>query len=365
MKNNARYDHKKLKALAVLIFEKLGYPAGQSEIIADVLVTADLFGVTSHGLQRLNLYEYGLRIGRIKLDAKPKILKETPLSALIDAGDAMGQVASAEAMRLAIKKAKQSGMGVVVTRNNNHFGIAGYYSRMAMLEGLLGICMTNSEALMVPTNGKRAMLGSNPIAIAMPAEPVPFMLDMATAVVPRGKLEVYMKDGKPIPAGWAVGADGKVSTDPVAVNECFVKKTAGGILPLGGLGEILGGHKGYGIALAVELFTSIIACGYTSDMVRKVHDKDRSCSTFIAMDYGMFGDKKEIEAALSAYLGKLRASDKSDGADRIWTHGEKELLNSRENETKGIYIQAKTLEEIREISGRLGVDPAAFIELKA
>lgn len=357
-----RYDHKKLEALTVLVFRKLGYTEEQSRSIADVLVTADLFGITSHGLQRLNLYEYGLRIGRIKRDAKPKILKETPVSALIDADDAMGQVTGVDSMRLAIRKAKESGIGFVVTRNNNHFGIAGYYSRMAMREGLLGICMTNSEALMVPTNGKRAMLGSNPIAVAMPAEPFPFMLDMATAVVPRGKLEVYMKDKKPIPAGWAVGSEGSISTDPFEVNDCFVKKTCGGILPVGGLGEILGGHKGYGIALAVELFTGILARGYTSDMVRKVHKDDRSCATFIAVDYGMFGEKKEVEAALSAFLAKLRDSEKADGETRIYTHGEKEILHSRECETGGIYIQDQTIEEITGICEKLGIDHSVYIE---
>ncbi len=361
MADNTRYDHRKLQTLAETIFRKLGYSVQDSATIADVLVTADLYGVTSHGLQRLNLYEYGLRIGRIKLDARPRVVKETRLSALIDADEAMGQVTSAAAMRLAIEKARAAGIGVVVTRNGNHFGIAGYYARMAMLEGLLGICLTNSEALVVPTYGSRAMLGSNPIAVAMPAEPFPFLLDMATAVVPRGKLEVYIKDGKPIPAGWAVGADGSLSTDPVAVNECFVRKTTGGILPLGGVGELLGGHKGYGIGLAVELFTSIISCGCTSDMVRKVHNHDRSCSTFIAIDYGMFGEREEIEAALSTYLGKLRQSDKAAGQTRIYTHGEKEILRSRECEEKGIYVQDKTIEEIKEISTRLGIDAAPFI----
>jgi LDH2 family malate/lactate/ureidoglycolate dehydrogenase len=358
---NRRFDYKKLEVLTVLIFQKLGYTEEQSTYIADVLITADQFGITSHGLQRLNLYEYGLKIGRIKLDAKPKILKETPISALIDADASMGQVTGVESMNLAIKKAKLSGMGMVVTRNNNHFGIAGYYARMAMMQGLLGICMTNSEALMVPTHGKRAMLGSNPIAVAMPAEPFPFMLDMATAVVPRGKLEVYMKDKKPIPSGWAVGSDGKISTDPFEVNECFVKKIPGGILPVGGLGEVLGGHKGYGIAMAVELFTGILAQGYTSDMVRKVHKDDRSCATFIAVDYGMFGEKKEIEKALTVFLHKLRDSDKADGETRIYTHGEKEILYSRECETKGIYIQDKTIEEIREICDRLGIEHASYI----
>lgn len=356
-----RYDCKKLEALTIIVFQKLGYSEEHSRYIADVLITADLYGITSHGLQRLNLYDYSLKVGRIKLDAKPKILRETPVSAMIDADDAMGQVNGVESMKLAIKKAKQAGIGFVVTRNNNHFGIAGYYARMAMNEGLLGICMTNSEALMVPTHGKRAMLGSNPVAVAMPAEPFPFLLDMATAVVPRGKLEVYMKDNKPIPVGWALNSEGKISTDPFEVNECFVKKTCGGMLPFGGMGELLGGHKGYGLALAVELFTGILAQGYTSDLVRKVQKEDRSCAVFIAVDYGMFGDKREIEQRLSCYLQKLRDSDKADGESRIYTHGEKEILNSRECVTKGIYIQDKTVEEIKKISDKLGIDCEPYI----
>jgi L-2-hydroxycarboxylate dehydrogenase (NAD+) len=323
-----------------------------------------LYGITSHGLQRLSMYVNGLKIGRIKIEAVPKVVQETPVSAVIDAQDSMGQVAGVLSMELAIKKARSSGIGFVVTRNNNHFGIAGYYTRMAMQQNLLGICMTNSEALQVPTFGKRAMLGSNPIAVAMPAEPFPFMLDIATAVVPRGKLEVYMKDEKPIPAGWGVGSDGKVSTDPFVVNDCFAKKTPGGILPLGGLGEVLGGHKGYGVALLVELFTGVLAQGYTSDLVRKVPSIDRSCATFIAVDYGMFGDKKTIEKGFSDYLQKLRDSDKADGETHIYTHGEKEILRTRECDNSGIAVQQKTIDEIVAISERLGIDYKRYLVLK-
>jgi len=357
-----RFDYRKLKELATLIFQKCGYSQQDSETIADVLITADLYGITSHGLQRLNLYVYGLDIGRIKLHAKPRIIRETPVSALLDADDAMGQISGVQSMKLAIEKAKHAGIGFVVTRNNNHFGIAGYYAEMASKEELLGICMTNSEALMVPTFGKRAMLGSNPIAVSMPSDPYPFLLDMATAVVPRGKLEVYMKDKKPIPEGWAVGPEGKISTDPFEVNECFVKKTCGGILPIGGLGETLGGHKGYGIALAVELFTGILAQGYTSDMVRKVHHVDRSCATFIAIDYGMFGNKNEIKAYFSSYLQKLRDSDKAEGQARIYTHGEKEYLHRLEAEKNGIVLQEKTIEEIVSICKRFQISPAGYFQ---
>lgn len=356
-----RYRYEGLKELSTLVFQKLGYSEEDSNYITDVLLTADLFGIESHGLQRLWLYQYGIDIGRIKINAKPKVVKETTISAIIDADDAMGHPISVKAMKLAIQKAKTSGVGIVIVKNSNHFGIAGYYSRMAIQNGLLGITMTNSEALVVPTYGKRAMLGSNPIAIGMPAEPYPFLLDFATSVVPRGKLEVYIKQEKPMPLGWAVNQEGVVSEDPKEVNECFNKKTCGGILPLGGAGETFGGHKGYGLALAVEIFTSILSGGYTSDLIRKINNVEKCCHTFFAIDYSVFGDKKNIENYLSEFLQKLRDSEKAKGATRIYTHGEKEILNSIDRMKNGIVINKKTLQEIELICKKHNITAEQYL----
>ncbi|AEE91939.1 Malate dehydrogenase [Tepidanaerobacter acetatoxydans Re1] len=350
-----RYNYESLKELSLMIFQKLGYSNEDSSCITDVLLTADLFGIESHGLQRLWLYQYGLDTGRINLNAKPRVIKETKLSAVIDADDAIGHPTSVKAMSMSMDKAKTFGVGIVVVKNSTHFGIAGYYSQMAAKEGLLGITMTNTEALVVPTYGKRAMLGTNPIAISMPAKPYPFLLDMSTSVVPRGKLEVHIKREQPIPLGWGVNEEGEVSDNPNEVNECISKKICGGILPLGGAGETFGGHKGYGLALAVEIFTAILSGGYTSDLVRKRQNVEKCCHAFIAIDYGIFGDKKYIEKYLSEFLQKLRDSEKAKGASRVYTHGEKEILNSVDRMKNGIIINEKTLKEIKDICKRYNV----------
>ena len=228
------------------VFRKFGFNEEQTNIIKDVLLTADLYGIESHGMQRMVRYDKGIEKGTIHPDAKPEVVFETPVSAVIDGHDGMGQLISHFAMEKAIEKANKTGVGFVSVRNSNHFGIAGYYAEMASKQGLLGMACTNSEAIMVPTFGRKAMLGSNPIAVAMPAEPYSFLFDCSTTVVTRGKLEMYNKSGKPLPAGWALGADGQESTDAPDVLANIVGKKGGGIMPLGGNKEVNGSHKGYG-----------------------------------------------------------------------------------------------------------------------
>ena len=159
----------------------------------------------SHGIQRMVRYHMGIKKAQCK--AEPEVVFETPVSAVIDGHDGMGQVI-VQAMKIAIEKAGQTGVGIVTVRNSNHYGIAGYYAKMACDEGLIGFSCTNSEAIMVPTFGRLAMLGSNPIACSMPAEPYPFFFDASTTVVTRGKLEIYNKLEKPLPEGWALDKDG-------------------------------------------------------------------------------------------------------------------------------------------------------------
>ena len=215
------------------VFRKFGFDEDETEIIKDVLLTADLYGIESHGMQRMVRYDKGIEKGTIHPDAKPEVVFETSVSAVIDGHDGMGQIISHFAMEKAIEKAKKTGVGFVSVRNSNHFGIAGYYAEMASKQGLLGMACTNSEAIMVPTFGRKAMLGSNPIAVAMPAEPYPFLFDCSTTVVTRGKLEMYNKSGKPLPKGWALDANGQESTDAPDVLANIVGKKGGGIMPLG------------------------------------------------------------------------------------------------------------------------------------
>lgn len=342
------------------VFEKYGFTAEESKTITDVLLTADLFGIESHGVQRLVRYAEAMDKGFIKIGRKPEVVFSTPCSEVWDASNTMGQVVGVAGMERAMEMAKQHGFGAVTMRGANHYGIAGYYTKLAAEHDLLGICMTNTEAIMLPTGGKKAMLGTSPIALCMPADPVPFWFDCATTVVPRGKLEVYVKNEKPLPEGWAADENGKGCSDAARVIHNICDKLGGGIFPLGGEFTQTGSHKGYGLGIIVEMFTAIFAGGTTGPHVK--HSGAADCSfCFMAMDYGMFGDKKEIRERMNGFLQELRDSPKADGVDRILTHGEKEWENRERILKEGIPVNTKTLEEMRVIARNLGIDPDKFI----
>lgn len=348
--------HANLKHFCLDVFAGYGFAAQECEIITDVLLAADLSGFESHGVQRLVRYHREILSGMTEVGTQPEVVFETPLSAVWDAHKGMGQVVGVRAMQAAIQKAKTSGIGMVAVRNSNHYGIAGYYPNMAVKEDLMGICMTNSESIAVPTHGKSAMMGTNPIALGFPADPRPFLYDAATTVVPRGKLEVYNKNAKPLPDGWALDADGKNCCNAHEIIENIIHKTGGGIAPLGGASELLGGHKGFGLGIMVELFSGILSSGATSNYVSCTPEHSKISSFFAAMDYGLFGEKTAIRQHFSSFLQELRDSPKAEGEARIYIHGEKEF-ESRENKLRdGIPVNQKTKQEMREIAAHLGLD---------
>lgn len=349
--------YKGLKAFCRDVYFGYGFTQQESEEIADVILNADLYGFESHGVQRLIRYHRSMLSGNIDPKAEPEILFETPLSAVIDAKQGAGQKMARFAMEKAIEKAKKLGAGFVTMKNANHYGIASYYAMMAAREELMGFSFTNSEAMMVPTFGRRAMLGSNPIAMAMPAKPYSFSFDAATTVIPRGKLEVYEKQEKPLPHGWAVDASGLESSDSTQILQNIIHKAGGGILPVGGSDPQNGSHKGYGYGMICEIFTSILSGGPTSNHWQR----GETSQGFIAIDYGMFGDKKEIEERMSQLLKELRESDKAEGQARIYTHGEKEQESAREKRLSGIPVNEKTEEELREIAAYLKLDYESYV----
>lgn len=353
-------DYYNTEKLISRIFTAYGFNDTESERITDSILTADLFGIESHGIQRMMRYANSLNCGMIIPEAKTEIVFETPVSAVIDAHDAMGQVAASRAMELAIKKAETSGIGIVSVRNSNHYGIAGYYTKMAYEKDLMGICMTNSEPIMVPTNGKKAMLGTNPIALTMPADPYPFSFDAATTVVPLGKLEVYKKKGEEIPEGWALGENGDACIDPASVISDIISRRCGGLLPIGGKGTENAGHKGYGFAMICEIFTSVLSGGPASHNTYKGNGRAETSQSFAAIDYGIFGDKKEIRSSFSSYLNELRASPKADENDRIYTHGEKEYERYAGGKEIGIKADEKTVDELKEICRGKGIDLSEY-----
>ena len=348
-------ETEKIRFFSENVFQSYGFGKNDSKTITDVILRADLYGIESHGAQRLIRYFNEIKSGMVDVAAKPEIVHETAVSATIDAHKSMGHLAGMRGMELAIQKAKAAGCGMVTVRNSNHYGIAGYYSNMALDHDLLGVSMTNSEAISVPTFGSKAMIGSDPIAIAMPADPVSFSFDAATTVVPRGKLEVYNKNGKPLPNEWALDARGKPSTNAAEVLNSIVHKLGGGIAPLGGSGEQNGGHKGYGLGIIVEIFTAIFSGGLTANYVSTKPDHNGICHFFMALDYGIFGDKKAIKARFSTFLDELRESEKAEDQSRIYIHGEKEAEAMKERLSGQIPVNEKTLAEMKNIAEKQGV----------
>jgi len=223
---------------------RMGVPGADAEIVADVLLSADLYGIESHGISRLRMYYQRIKNGQQKAVTNWSIVKETPTTAVVDGGNGMGMVVAYHCMRLAIEKARQHGLGAVAVRNSGHYGIAGYYTRMAVRAGMVGVTLTNARPAIPPTFGVRPLLGTNPIAVSVPTdEAFPFTFDASMSIAPRGKIEVAARAGKPIPAGWVIRSDGTLTTESAQVIEEMDKGEAA-LLPLGGAGELMGGHKG-------------------------------------------------------------------------------------------------------------------------
>lgn len=345
-----------LEAFCSDVFEAFGFSAQDGAKISDVLLTADLYGIESHGMQRMVRYHKGIEKGQIHVGEKPEVVFETPVSAVIDGHSGMGQLISVFAMEKAIEKAAETGIGVVSVRNSNHYGIAGYYAQMASKEGFVGMSCTNSEAIMVPTFARQAMIGSNPIAIAAPADPYPFFFDASTTVVTRGKLEMYNKMGKPLPNGWALDENGEPSEDAPRVLSNIVGKNGGGIMPLGGSTETLGSHKGYGWGMVAELFSSIMSLGVTSNECCTFEDKTGICHGFAAINPAIFGDADAIRRHLSDYLDELRHAPLAQGAERIYTHGEKEVEAAADRRENGIPVNEGTMVELLDLCNYLNLD---------
>lgn len=359
MGNFVYIQEEKLNAFCQDAFEGFGFSPEEASIIKDVLMMSDMYGIQSHGMQRVVRYHKGIEKGLIDIKAKPEVVFETPVSAVIEGHDAMGQLVGHFAMELAIKKAKESGIGIVSARNSNHYGIAGYYADLALKEGLIGFSCTNSEAIMVPTFARKAMLGSNPIAFTMPAEPYNFFFDASTTVVTRGKLEMYNKLGKELPNGWALNKDGKASQDAGEVLGNISDHVGGGIMPLGGNTEQLGSHKGYGYGMLCEIFASIFSQGGTSNKCM-TGGRSNICHGFMAINPAIFGNPEEVKKHFSTFLQELREAPKAEGAERIYTHGEKEAEAIEVCRKEGVPVIDKTVAELFDVCNLLKLDPKKY-----
>lgn len=338
-----------------------GLPEPDAEVSADVLIESDKRGIDSHGIGRLKpIYIDRIREGIINPITKIDVIKDGPTTAVLDANNGMGQVVSKYAMQLAIDKAKQFGMGMVAVRNSNHYGIAGYYVTMATEQGMIGVTGTNARPSIAPTFGVENMLGTNPLTFGMPSdEPFPFVLDCATSVTQRGKIEVYQRLGKDLPDGWVIGEDGSSRTDTEQVLMDLV--TGGAALtPLGGMGELLGGYKGYGYATVVEILSAALAGGAflkglsgISDGVKQPYHLGHF---FIAIDVEAFTTLESFKQITGDILRTLRSSKKAPGEDRIYTAGEKEHLASLERSNEGVPINEALERDIAALKAIYGIE---------
>jgi len=344
------------------VFERLEVPEEDAAITADVLVAADLRGVDSHGVARLKrFYVDGLRTGRMIANPRVQVIKETPSTALINGGGGLGQPIGVRAMRLAIEKAREGGAGFVAVRNSNHYGIAGYYAIMALDSDCIGISMTNASPLVVPTFGREGILGTNPISVAAPAgQERPFVLDMATSVVPRGKLELYHRLAKPLLKGWAVDERGATTTDTGAILKNLSERLGGGILPLGGEGEELGGHKGYGLALMVDILSGVLGGAGYADRVHPKGEQGKMKPGNVGHFFGAllieaFRPLEEFKAAMDDLIRRLKGSAKAERESRIYIHGEKEWEMEEMRRKRGIPLHPRVVAMMEQIAEELNL----------
>ena len=250
MVETLRFRREELISYVVRYMSKLGVPEADARIVGDVLIEADCRGVGTHGIIRLHSY-YGHRLknGYMNPLSPMTILKQTDTTAAIDGGNGCGQVVGYKAMQLCIEQAKQSQVGMVTVSRSNHYGIAAYYAMMALEHNMIGMSLTNSQPLVAPTYGSSAVLGTNPISVAVPADKeYPYVLDMATSTVPIGRIKVYEKQGEKIPLGWGIDDHGVVTDDPKKVQS----GGPGALMPLGGT-DVMRGYKGYSLAVLVDI----------------------------------------------------------------------------------------------------------------
>ena len=244
------------------VFEKMGVPTEDARLCADVLLESDRRGIESHGCNRFKpIYIDRIKSGILNPVTKIDILKETPTTAVLDANDGMGMVASKKAMDMCIEKAHKYGMGMVAVRNSSHYGIAGYWTGLAAKENMIGISGTNARPSVAPTFGVENMLGTNPLTFSMPTdEPFPFTLDCATSVIQNGKIEYYARINHDTPKGLVISREGEELTDSAEILK-KIRSQQAALAPLGGFGETTGGYKGYGYSTVVEILSAALQSG--------------------------------------------------------------------------------------------------------
>ncbi len=359
-------DWKTITNFVVDAFKGYGIPEEDAKICADVLLESDKRGIESHGVNRFKpIYLDRIKAGIQNPVTNFEIIKETPTTAVVDGHDGMGQVIGVKAMNMAIEKAKKYGMGMVVARNSTHYGIAGYYATMASNAGCIGITGTNARPSIAPTFGVENMLGTNPLTFGMPTdEEFPFVLDCATSITQRGRIEYYSRLGNPTPAGMVIGRDGQAKTDSDQILSDLNTGRAA-LAPLGGIGEELAGYKGYGYATVVEILSAALQQGNFLRALTGIGENGEKVPFhlghfFMAIDTEAFMGLEAFKKTCGDILRELRSSTKAPGEDHIYTAGEKEYLVWQQRKDSGVPINEAVQKEIIKIRDELGLTQYQF-----
>ena len=332
-------------ALVKEILKKLGASEEDSEFVAEATIDADLKGFTSHGLGRFPQYLVSIKSGTINLKEDITIEKETPAIALINGNSGFGQAVSYKAMQIAIKKAKEVGIGCVGVHNTNHFGVTGFYSDLALRENCIGLVIANTDPAIAPLGGSKPLIGTNPIALGIPSETY-ITVDMATSVTARGKIIESKRKGLDLPDGWALDKDGNPTNDPEAALE-------GSILPFGGF-------KGYALSLLIEILTGpLVQAGYglgVSGTASPTQDCTKG-DLYVVIDPTKFGDFGEFVANTEDFVSQVRST-----GENVAIPGDVEVKRIADAEANGVAIDEKLYEQLKQICENLDIDIDSYIE---
>lgn len=340
------------------IFIKIGCSTSDAEIAANTLLSADLRGIDSHGVARLIGYVRLWEVRRINATPQLKIIHETPSTAVVDGDAGLGLVVAPYAMQVAIDKAKNAGTGWVSVQNSNHFGIAGYHAMMALPHDMIGIAMTNASALVAPTFSTERLLGTNPIAVAIPAGEEPaFVADFATTTAANGKLEMLQRKDESTPNGWVQTKEGKTSTN---ANEL---KEGGVLLPLGGDKEH-GSHKGYMLGSIVDIFSAILSGAnygpwvppFPAYVPMPTGLPGKGIGHFFgAMRIDAFRPAQDFKDNMDKWIRRFRSAKTVEGYDSVVIPGEPEAAMEKERRQNGIVLMKSVADDLRSLGDKFSV----------
>jgi L-2-hydroxycarboxylate dehydrogenase (NAD+) len=352
--------------LMVAVFRKLGVPETDAGICADVLIASDLRGIESHGIGRLKMYYDRIKLGVQQPVTNIDVIRDKAATAVWDGNHGMGHVIGVRAMQAALDKAGHFGLGAVAVRNSTHYGICGYYAKMAVEQNMIGLTFTNARPSVCPTHGVFPILGTNPICFGAPTDlPYPFIYDAATSITQRGKIEVLDREEKPTPDGWAIDLENKPYTDTKALLKDLIAMHAA-LLPIGGSDELTGSHKGYGLSVMVEILSAALQNGSFLEGLHGTTSDGKPAPYklghfFLAINIDFFTDLVEFKQTTGQILRQIQATKRAPGQSHIFVAGEKEYNSELLVRQQGIPLIPNLQKDINAMQTELGLK---IIDLK-